>query len=446
VARSASPARRAALAALVCLACAAGTPPHEGIAAAVGSPEQRYVDEDDAKAAEAMLAKLLPKYDTPAKCAELSKLLRGKRSYPPNLEASDTLAFLCSDGKSRQFTYVRPKRVPPNKPAGVLIFLHGAVRQPAPGGGANEARLFGPAVESLGLIVVGPSTYEGVEWGSAACRGLVHHSLDFVKRSFPVDENRVYLAGDSDGGRGTYALAETEATFLAAAVPVIGSPGGVTRFANLRNLPWFAINGETDGTFKIDGVRAAVEGMKQAGIDLQWKLVEGQGHDPYFFTKFKDEVVAFLGKRVRDPYPKRVDWQMDPSAEGGAGGFPGDTMRWLRIDRTGTAESNATFDDAGQGSLRSDIPRARATWQGNAVKVETSGVQAFTVLVSDQMFDLAKDVEITTNGRVSWRGKPVPDAKVLLEEARRFRDRSLVFSARVTVEVDAAPPPEGGGK
>jgi hypothetical protein len=441
VARDAVPARRSALLAALALVCAAGAPSREGVAAPVGSPEQRYVDEDDPKAAEAMLAKLLPKYDTPAKCGELVKSLRGKRSYPSNLKDTDTRSFLCSDGKSRQFTYVRPKRAG-NRPAGVLLFLHGAVRQPAPGGGANEVRLFGPAVESLGLIVVGPSTYEGVEWGSAACRGLVHHALDFVKRSFPVDENRVYLAGDSDGARGTFALAETEATFLAAAVPVIGSPGPVTRFANLKNLPWFAINGATDGLFEIDAVREAIDGMKAAGIDLRWKVVEGAGHDPYLFTKHKDEVVAFLGERVRDPYPKTVDWQVDPAGEGS--GFPADTFRWLRIDRVGATESNATFDDAGKGSLRSDLPRVRGRYDGNTIDVETSGVQAYSVLVSDQMLDASKDVEIRTNGRTSWRGRPAPDARTILEEARRFRDRALVFSARVTVEVDA-PAPEGSG-
>lgn len=414
----------------------------------LGSPEQRYVDEEDDKAAEGMLGKLLPKYATPAACADLVKTLRTKRAYPSNLKDSDTLAFTCSDGKSRQFTYLLPKKYAKGKPTGVLIFLHGAVRQGPPGGGANEARTFAPAVESLGLITVGPSTYEGVEWGSPACRGLVHHALDFVKRSFNVDENRVYLAGDSDGGRGTYCVAETEATFLAAAVPVIGSPGGVTRYANFRNLPWFAINGETDTIFKIDGVRESVEGMKAGGIDLTWKRVEKQGHDAYFFLKFKDEICAFLSKRPRDPLPKTVDWQVDPSREAEyASGFPANTIRWLRIEKTGSASSNASFDDVA-GAINGSLPRARAKREGNVISVETTGVTAYTVLLSDAMVDMAKDVEIRTNGNTSFRGKVVPDARTILEEARRFRDRALVFSARVTVDVDAPGPevPPGEGR
>jgi len=118
------------------------------------------------------------------------------------------------------------------------------------------------------------------------------------KGLFNVDENRVYMCGDSDGGRGAFNLCETEAGALAASVPVNGSPGGVTRYLNLRNLPFFAINGEKDTIFTVDHVRESVEGMKASGIDLTWKMIEGGGHDPRFFLKFKDEVQAFLRGKV----------------------------------------------------------------------------------------------------------------------------------------------------
>ena len=78
------------------------------------------------------------------------------------------------------------------------------------------------------------------------------------------------------------------------------------------------------------------------------------------------------------------------------------------------------------------------------------------MLLSDEMLDLSKDVEIHTNGHLSFRGRVEPDASAILEEARRFKDRRLVFVNRVTLEVDEvfspeeAPPPgapaEPGGE
>lgn len=432
--------RRAAILLIVALgAQATQAAARERVPRPKRSPEFKYLDEvDDAQAAQ-LLPKLLKKYDTPQRCGGLLKVLRTKRSYPGRMPDRATLEHRCSDGKTRQFTWILPKKYSRRKPVGVLLFLHGAIRQPPPGGGANEAAMFAPAVRDLDLIVVGPSTYSGVEWGAGPCRELFRHALDFVKQHFNVDENRVYVAGDSDGGRGTYAMIETEATFLACAVPVIGAPGGVTRFANLRNLPWFAINGETDTIFKIDSVRRLVEQMRQSGIDLEWKLLEGKGHDPRFFLQHRDEVCAFLRAHPRDPYPARVHWQVDASGGERAGAFPANTMRWLRIVEAGASKSRGDFGDAGGPLIRGDLPRVEGRYAGNRVDVQTQGVTAYAVLVSDEMLDVERPVEVYTNGALSFRGLVEPDARVILEEARRFKDRKLVFLNRIDVRVDADP-------
>jgi len=420
--------------------------------ARAGPAEFAYVREPDLAKAEMLLAPLLAKYKSPGACEGLLKLLRGKRTYPASRKDKETLDFVCPDGKARQFTCILPSKYTHARPSGVLFWLHGAIRQPAPGGGAGEAQMFRPGVEDLGLIVVGPSTYDGVEWGDPACRALVMHALDHVKTHFNVDENRVWIAGDSDGGRGTYAMVETLAHFFGAAVPVIGSPGGVTRFLNLKNLPWFAINGGKDSIFRIEQVRESIEGMKAMGIPIEWKLIEDGAHDPRFFLTYKDEVQAFLKKHPRDPYPKTVEWCVDPSKKDHDGGFPGDTFRWIRIEETGDSENNASFDEDESGILRGGLPRVHATRDGNRVAVRTRGVKRVTILVSDQMLDLKKEVVVAVNDRVLFRGKVAPDARTILEEARRFKDRALVFSNRISLDVDAAavpdeapaPEPKGG--
>lgn len=433
---------RRVLALAVSLSVAAGVVvPHP----AAAGPETKYVEEDDDAKAEPMLAALLSKATTPKAALDLAKALRGRKARGDRKKDRETLDVVGPDGKTRPLTWILPTKYAAGKPAGVMVWLHGAVRQPAPGGGAGEAAMFRPVVDDLGMIVVGPSTYDGVEWGHPACRALVQHALRLVKTSFSVDEDRVYVCGDSDGGRGTYATLETAATFVAAAVPVIGAPGPVTRYVNLRNVPWFAINGDQDSIFEIGRVREQVEAMKAAGFDLQWKVVEGGGHDPRFFLRFADEVRTFLKAHVRDPLPKRVEVCVDPSAGEGATAFPANTMRWLRLEEAGASERNATFDDAG--AVRSGLPRAEATRDGNRIVVRTNGVRRVTVLLSEAMVDLGKEVTVVVNDVVLHRGKVEPDARVVLEEGRRFLDRRLVFVARLTLDVDAPPvgdaPPAG---
>jgi predicted esterase len=400
-------------------------------------PEWRYIDEEDDAEAEKQLEKLLKRHGTERKAAKLVDLLKKGRPYAGGLDSSKTLEVPCDDGLKRQFTWHLPSRYNPKKPHGVLVFLHGAISQGPPGGGHHESASIGKAVDDLHYIKVGPSTYSRHEWGEPAVRKHIHYALDQVKQRFNVDENRVYIAGDSDGGRGTYAVVETEATFYAAAIPTIGSPGGVTRFLNLRGLPFLAINGAKDGLFKIDGVTQAVESMKKTGIDVDFRVIDDAGHDPFLLVKQKKEVVKFIDEHPRDPLPKLVEWHLDPAKEGYEKGFPANTFRWIRIDEAGSAASNATFDDESGTLLRSNFPRIRAEKaEGNVVAVKTRGVKRFTVLVSDEMFDLEKPIEITVNGKPAFLGPVVPEARAILEEARRFNDRKLVFCNRVTVEVE----------
>jgi len=396
----------------------------------------RYIDEDDDEKAGRSLDKLLKKYNKPSRGKSLLKSLRRSRPYLPGLSKRETVQHTCTDGLVRDFTYIVPSKYNPRVKTGVLVFLHGAISQQPPGCGAQSARNSGSAVRSLNFIVIGPSTYSKHEWGEPANRALIRFALEHVKRRFNVDEDRVYIGGTSDGGRGTYAMMETEATFFAAAVPNIGSPGSVTRFVNFLNLPWFAINGETDGLFKVDNVRKDVEDMKKMGIDITWKLVEGRGHVAGFFVEFKDEVCAFYGRHTRNPFPAKIEWQLDPSRGEYAKGFPANTFRWLRIEETGDSESKTDFKDSNQRRIRSGLPRIRARYEGNRIDVETSSVKKYTVLISEKMLDLKKEIEIHTNGNLSFKGKLESDPRVILEEARKFNDRRLLFNNRVSIEVD----------
>ncbi|MHC4600712.1 MAG: hypothetical protein ACYS47_17095 [Planctomycetota bacterium] len=172
------------------------------------------------------------------------------------------------------------------------------------------------------------------------------------------------------------------------------------------------------------------------GIDLVWKMVEGRGHDAGFFVTFKDEVCDFYAKHPRDPFPKTVDWQVDPTQGDDALLFPANTFRWVRVEETGETQSRTDFEDGKHRILRSGLPRIRARAEGNRVAVETSKVRKFSILVSEKMFDLKKEIEVVTNGKTSFKAKVPGDPKVLLEEARRYNDRELVFHARITVEVE----------
>ena len=74
-----------------------------------------------------------------------------------------------------------------------------------------------------------------------------------MKRTYNVDENRVALAGVSDGGTGAYYIAMRDTTPYASFLPLNGFimvlpsvDRGRSFPNNLRNKPFFVVNGGKD--------------------------------------------------------------------------------------------------------------------------------------------------------------------------------------------------------
>lgn len=123
----------------------------------------QYIDcEDDAYAGK-MAEKLLKKHKGEKKAAKLVKSFKRGRPFIPGLPKQETVKRTCADGIEREFTYYVPSKYTPRKKYGVLIWLHGAIGQSAPGGGAHEARDIGGAIDELEYIKIGPSTFGGHE-------------------------------------------------------------------------------------------------------------------------------------------------------------------------------------------------------------------------------------------------------------------------------------------
>jgi len=216
--------------------------------------------------------------------------------------------------------------------------------------------------------------------GDPACRELIHFAVEHLKRSFNVDENRVYLAGDSDGGRGAYATAETEATLFAAAARS-SAHRGRQPLCEPAEPPVVRDQRRQGLDLPRGGGAAAGRGMKASGIDLQWTLIDDAPHDPYLFLKHKDDICGLLRKAPPRSLPAGpCTWSSPRRLPATRGGFPANTMRWVRIETTGESEHDTAFDDAGKGLLRGDLARVRARRDKNRIEIETRGVKTLTVL------------------------------------------------------------------
>jgi predicted peptidase len=74
---------------------------------------------------------------------------------------------------------------------------------------------------------------------------LLIELIQQVKKTFPVDTNRIYITGMSMGGYGTFDALQRYPTLFAAAVPVCGG-GDVSKAASIAHIPMWIFGGADD--------------------------------------------------------------------------------------------------------------------------------------------------------------------------------------------------------
>lgn len=228
-----------------------------------------------------------------------------------------------------------------------------------------------------------------------------------------VDPNRVYVMGYSAGGDGVYQLGPRMGDYWAAAAMMAGHPNDAQP-DSLRNTPFTIHVGGMDTAYDRNLIAEEWGTMLD---DLQAQAPGGYVHevevhpDKGHWMDLEDAVaVPWMAAFTRDPVPDRVVWLQDDVVH--------TRFYWLSVDE----------DQASAGA------RVVASYEGQSVTIEATGVDRVQVRLSDAMLDLDQSVA------VSWGGSSVFDGPVdrvietLWQTIEERGDPALSFSAQVEVE------------
>ncbi len=157
----------------------------------------------------------------------------------------------------------------------VLIFLHG---KNLSGTDLNRVKRYGVISEiekgrNIDAIVVAPQTSNG--WDPTKVLSV----LNFVKKNFEVDTNRVYVVGMSMGGYGTLNFAGKYPEHVAAAVALCGG-GNIKDGCNLATVPLWIQHGTLDEAVPISESEKIVRAIKNCngGENLKYTAIKGADH------------------------------------------------------------------------------------------------------------------------------------------------------------------------
>lgn len=162
------------------------------------------------------------------------------------------------------------------------------------------------APEMDGLIVQ-PQLHADARWENPTMGGYVADVARRVIERYPVDPERVYLAGMSMGGEGVWhaALAAPELYALVLSMGGRQHPDPAKVAAAMEGATAWIIVGERDGEF-VAGSRVMRDAFEAAGVDLVYKEMVGYGHNIWrmFWNKAElyDAMLAHRrGKAQADP-------------------------------------------------------------------------------------------------------------------------------------------------
>ena len=240
--------------------------------------------------------------------------------------------------------------------------------------------------------------------GNASYLGLgdsdVVHAIAEAKRLFSVDDDRVYLTGDSMGGWGTWEIANRHPDLFAAIAPVFGGSdyhsrmteeelaklSPLDRFFNekestwamadgLLNLPIFVHHGDADQSVNVEYSRWAVRLLQRWGYDVRYQEFPGRSHEALESQNGNMSIEWFLEHR-RNPNPRHV-----------------------RIRSAELRNASAYWAHALQGAspLAFMVVDAEVV-DRNVIRLDTENVLDIALSPSAVLVDPAKPVKVVWNG------------------------------------------------
>lgn len=336
------------------------------------------------------------------------------------------------EGKSGSFHWWEEKRHgfyivggKTSKPKGLLIGMHGG--GVGSGDARNSASAMSGAASKLGWVAIFPEVLEKTErgWTDSGTEEWVLDLVDAALRTWDIDPNKVYFAGHSMGGYGSWALGAHHADRVAALAPSAGAPSPIYNrddtinsiekgiVLNLRNVPMVVYQSIDDPQVPPDANQAAVKDVAKAKKkyggyeDFTYWEVNGRGHG------FPDGGMLALLEKIEDferqPIQDKIVWQP--------------VLKWKR-------QNGYLYWREPQVGRVLIVERDA---ESNTIGFETrADLSTMEVLLDERVVDMEKEVVITVNGKETNRGLPQPDLGTLVLTSQSG-DAGRTFLARMPV-------------
>jgi len=185
------------------------------------------------------------------------------------------------------FLYV-PKDYDPAKKWPVIVFLHGW--------GGNSKYYpwwWSQFADEHGVIIVGPTFGHG-HWERESGARDALDALARTTNTFSVDERRVFLAGQSNGGMGLWSVYARKPQAFAGLICISGALRAPEEAAEAARVPVLFIHGGRDANVPLEAGRRAARAVGAAGGRVEF--LEFPDADHFVMAEERQKIYAALAR------------------------------------------------------------------------------------------------------------------------------------------------------
>jgi len=369
--------------------------------------------------------------------ASIKTLLTQRNSSIPGKRGLQKGLKFKTQGKDYSYALYHPEKG--NTPLPLVIVLHGMG-----GSGDNTVAKWAKRLNDE-FIVLCPSYPMGAWWARPA-EDMVLALLDHIREQYNVDDNRVFLAGLSNGAIGVYTIGMFYPDRFAGLIPIAGSitPRFMNFLINLRNTPIYMIQGAHDPIFPIQLSRRVNKILSDMHYPVVYREHEekGMAHGGHFLPENEiPSLIEWIKKQKRSLNPSRVRMTRENNHLG--------AIHWARLNK---GKNLASLELPGPESPRPNNQNGKIATlfverkEKNLFEVMGENIVEYDLFFNTDTVDFEKIVTITTQKiqnqnnklvagekKISYQNKIKKDLAVLLYGYKRFRDPHRLYDAKVNI-------------
>ncbi len=222
------------------------------------------------------------------------------------------------DGTEHTLGFSTPPDIIKDSLYPLLIYLHGGIGTAKKDKGKFAYDMFTFITDTVDIFLASPSGNKNAPWWSQKGINRILQSIRYMTLNFPIDPDRIILAGVSDGAAGCYVAANTYSSPFAGFIAISGFGGILPQLGimlnptNLMQRPIYNINAGKDNHYKAELVEQFLSWLNENNVTIKSKIYPDEEHGFDYKLKEKTTLIELINK-WRKPVSNNICWTIVPN-------------------------------------------------------------------------------------------------------------------------------------